>query len=451
MLAAGLAGLAVAGVARAEAPFPSRPLIIMAPANPGGGTDQIARLMRIVLTEEGLSPKPIQVINRGGAAGAIGLAELISRHHGDPYMVMASGGGVVATTLSQGSPFRASDADPLARLTVDDMIVAVPKDSPFKTIDEFISTFRRDPNSVTWCGGSAGGVDHILVGLIAEACGVRASDLRYIAYAGGGAASAAILGGQVSAGATGYSEWRGLVEEGRIRILASASLQRFGDGRIPTLKEAGVDVVLQNWRGVFAPPGLKPGPRAWWVSAIERMRASDMWQNFLAENGWQDGYLPQEEFRRTIKEDEARYSKILARLVMGESSSSSSHLGPYAFPAIIGAAGALAIGATVIEQVRAKGQTVVPAGAEDDDEGGGPLPVWRRFLGGAGLVLAYLGALKIVGFLFATPCLHSGAVPPYAFEEAGSRCDRRRCADGGRLAAVHAAALRGTSLKELGP
>lgn len=398
----GLAGLVSAGSVCAQVQFPARPIMIMAPGGPGGGTDQVARLIRLVLMQEELSPRPVEVINGGGGGGAVALAELISRHRADPYMVMVTAGALLSAPIAQKSPFRLTATEPLARLTVDQMIVAVPQDSVFRTIEEFLAAFRRDPASITWCGGSAGGMDHIFAGLIAEACGLHASDLRFIAYSGGGAASSAMLGGQVSAGVTGYSEWRGHIEEGRIRVLAAGEPVRFGAKNIPTLREAGIDVVLQNWRGIFAPPGLAPDHLAWWLSTIERMRSTGTWQALLAKHRWDDGYLPQAEFRSTLQKDEIRFTQLLATLGIGESFAGSSPMGPYAFPTIIGVAGAAAIGATVAERARSKTQAA-PAGSADDDEGGGPAPVWSRFLAGAALVLAYLGALSLVGFVIATP------------------------------------------------
>lgn len=403
VVAGGLAGaVAASGAQAADPPFPSRPMFIMAPANPGGGTDQIARLIRIVLSEEKITSRPVEVINRGGAAGAIGLAELVSRNHGNPYMVMACGGSVVGATIAQNSPFRATDAYPLARLTLDPQIVAVPADSPYQTMQDLVEAFRRDPRSVTWCGGSAGGLDHIQVGLIAEACGVAKEDIRYVAYAGSGAAAAAMMGGQVTAGSAGYGEWRGIAGDGRIRFLAVSMPERFGDKTIPTMRETGLDVVLENWRGVFAPPGLKPEHLDWWMSAITRMRASALWQEFLVKNGWFDGWLVRDDFRKAIVADEAKYGQILARLGLGQGSKTAASSGAYTFPTIIGAAGAVAGAATAVKIMRHRGEPIVPAG-DEDDEGGGPPPLWKRLAVGALTMLAYIGALALVGFLIATP------------------------------------------------
>jgi putative tricarboxylic transport membrane protein len=396
-------GVSLAAPAMAQT-FPSRPLVIMAPANPGGGWDQLARLMQLVIGEAELSPRPVEVVNKGGAGGAIGLADLVSRHHGDPYMIMAAGSVMIGATISQNSPFRMTDTEPLARLVTEHLIVAVPVTSPHKTMADFIAAFRADPASVSWCGGSAGGVDHILVGLIAEAAGVAAEAVRYVAFSGGGAASAAIMGGQVSAGVAGYSEWKGLAEAGNIRILASATAEPIVGAAFPNLRQSGLNVVLENWRGVFAAPGIEPEHRAWWMTLLERMRATPMWQNFLQANGWQDGFLPGDAFKQFIAAEEAQNTQTLTRLGMVGGHGGHAPVGPWAFPTIIGVAGAAAVAAVTMETLKAPaGQAVVPAGSDDDDEGGGPLPIWRRFFAGVGIILAYIVSLSFAGFLISTP------------------------------------------------
>ena len=402
---AGTAVLGIGGAGRAAAQtFPSRPLVIMAPANPGGGWDQLARLMQLVIGETHLSPRPIEVINKGGAGGAIGLADLVSRRHGDPYMIMASGSVMIGATISQSSPFRISDAEPLARLVTERMIVAVPTASPYQTIQELFAAFRADPASFSWCGGSAGGVDHILVGLIAEAAGVPTQLIRYIAFSGGGAASAAIMGAQVTAGVNSYSEWKGLAEAGRIRILASATAEPIPGAGFPNLLTAGVDIVLNNWRGVFAAPGIDPEPRAWWMNLLERMRATTMWQDFLRSYGWQDGFLAGEPFRQFIAAEEALTAQTLTRLGMVGGQGGHAPVGPWVFPAVIGVAGAAGAAAVTIETLKAPaGVLIVPAGSDDEDQGGGPLPNWKRFFAGTAAILIYIIGLRLVGFLIATP------------------------------------------------
>lgn len=384
--------------------FPERPLSLLVPANPGGGWDQLARLMQQVISVASLSPKPVDVFNRGGAGGAIGLADLMTRRHDDPYTILVAGLGLLGSTISQNSIFRPSGSKPLARLIVENLMVAVPLNSPYRTMQDLVAAIRADPNSITWAGGSAAGVDHILVGLITEACGVPSDTLRFVAYSGGGEASAAIMGGQVTAAVAGYGEWKGLAEAGHIRVLATSAPKQFDDSGIPTLRETGLDIVYQNWRGAFAPPDAPDYAIAWWAKLLQEMAARPEWKAFLASKGWEEGFLDGKAFADLIDAEEALYARTLKELAIGGTEGGNSPVGPWAFPKAIGVLG-LASGAGIaIEHWRRKpGESIVPAGAEDDDEGGGPLPAWPRFLAGAALVAAYILALGSVGFVVAAP------------------------------------------------
>lgn len=404
VLAGGLAMAALPWPAAAQEAFPQRPLSLLVPANPGGGWDQLARLMQQVITANGLSPKPVDVFNKGGAGGAIGLADLVTRRHDDPYTLMVAGSVLIGSTISQHSPFRASEAKPLARLILEDLVVAVPANSPYRTIGELVDAFRRDPSKVSWSGGSAGGVDHILVGLITEAAGLDPDAVRYVAYSGGGEASSAIMGGQVTAAVSGYGEWQPLAEGGHIRLLATASPERVGDKSLPTLRESGLDVVLQNWRGVFLPPGAPDYAVRWWTELLEKMHAEPTWQAFLKNNRWEDGFQRADEFNRFVLAEEERTSTVLDRLGIGGTAGGNSPVGPWAVPKAVGVLGLAALAGVIVESRRMRpGESVAPAGLEDDDEGGGPLPMWGRFLAGAAIIPIFILALAYLGFAIATP------------------------------------------------
>ncbi|CAN1535867.1 PBP2_Bug_TTT domain containing protein [Sphingomonadaceae bacterium] len=401
----GGAALAISPVAVfANDAFPQRPLSFLVPANPGGGWDQLARLMQQVVTSSKLSPKPIDVFNKGGAGGAIGLAEMMTRRHDDPYTLMVAGSVMIGSTIAQQSPFRASQSQPLARLILENLVVAVPADSPYQSMAQFIEAFRTNPSAISWCGGSAGGVDHILVGLITEACGLSSDKVRYVAYSGGGEASAAIMGGQVTAAVAGFGEWKALADAGHIRLLATAAPERFGDRTTPTLKEVGLNVVLQNWRGVFAAPGAPNYAIAWWQKLLREMRNQPSWKLYLANKGWEDGFLEGAAFADYVAAEEKLNAKTLARLGIGANEGGNSPVGPWAVPKAIAALGVAAAVGVAAEHYRAQpGESVLPAGLEDDDEGGGPLPVWSRFIAGACIVPMFIAALYFVGFAVATP------------------------------------------------
>lgn len=403
---AGLIGLLVASDARANTAFPTRPLSIMVPAAPGSGSDQIARLMQYVAQQERLATKPIEVINRGGGGGGIALSELVARRVGDPHTVMAMGAGLIGASVAQDSPFRVVQSEPIARLVVDNLVVAVPTSSPFATLDELLGEFQSRPESVVWCGGSAGTLDHLLMGLIAEALDVPTAKLRYIAYAGGGAASAAMLAGQVSAGVNGYSEWGALGRSGQIRILAAASPERFGDHSIATIRESGLDVELQNWHGILAPPGLRDEHLAWWTGLIEEIHASNAWVAGVARYGLEDGFVTGAEFRQMVAQDQARLTRVLERLGIGPVRNQGASFGLYGFAGFIGVAGVAAVAATIAEKKLVDDRADSAAGS--GSEALGPRPdvppgSWTRFITGAGLILVYIIAFELVGFLIATP------------------------------------------------
>ena len=228
---------------------------IIAPANPGGGWDQTARTMQDVLQKEGIS-RSVQVQNVPGAGGTIGLAQFAEQHKGDPNALIIGGYVMVGAVLTNNSPVSLADVTPIARLTGEYEAVVVPAASPHQTMADLVAALKADPGAVSWAGGSAGGTDHIAVGLIAQAAGVDPTKINYIAYSGGGEALAAILGNQVTAGVSSLGEFQSQIEAGTMRLLAVSAPERIEGVDAPTLKEAGLDVELQNWRMVAAGPDL---------------------------------------------------------------------------------------------------------------------------------------------------------------------------------------------------
>ena len=280
--------------------YPSRPLMVMAPANPGGGWDQTSRVIQHVLVTRRIVPVSVEVFNRGGAGGTIGLAELVGRHRRDPHVVMTAGAVMMGAIAAHRSPFTMKDTVPIARLINEYEAVAIPSSSPYQSLRDLLAAWKAAPRSITWAGGSAGGLDHILVGQLARSLGIASEDVRYIAFAGGGEAAAAVMGGQVTAGMSGYGEWKGLADTGRMRMLATSSPARIGADGPPTFHEQGVDLTVANWRCVLAPPGTSPSARAWLVDALRQMRGTAEWQAYLKNNYWEDSFLDGPEFERFL-------------------------------------------------------------------------------------------------------------------------------------------------------
>lgn len=283
---------------------------ILAPASPGGGWDQTARTMQTVLQKEGIA-KRVQVTNVPGAGGTIGLAQFVNQAAGNPDDLIVGGYVMVGAILTNKSPVDLTMVTPIARLTGEAEAIVVPASSDIKSIDDLVAKLKADPGSVAWGGGSAGGVDHVTAGLIAKAAGVDPSKVNYIAYSGGGEALAAILGSQVTVGISGVGEFESQVDAGTLRLLAVTSAEPLPDVKAPTLKEFGLDVVVENWRMVAAAPGLTDEQKAAVAADIDKLASSEAWKKALADHGWEDRYLAGPAFAEQLAIDTAATKEIL--------------------------------------------------------------------------------------------------------------------------------------------
>ena len=159
---------------------------------------------------------------------------------------------MLGAILTNKSPVTLDQVTPLARLTGEYTALVVPADSPIQSLEDLIGKFKADPGSVSWGGGSAGGSDQILAGLIAKEVGVEPAKINYVATAGGGELMAQILGGHITVAMGGYNEFAPQIKDGKLRAVALSAPERLPDVDTPTLKEQGVNVEFINWRGVFA-------------------------------------------------------------------------------------------------------------------------------------------------------------------------------------------------------
>ena len=284
---------------------------MMIPANPGGGWDQTGRALGAAM-QAAKVVQSVQFDNKGGAAGTIGLTQFVNSAKGDPNAILVGGMVMVGGIVLNKSPVDLTMVTPVARLTSEYLVVVVPANSPHKTIGDLVKTFKAEPGKVSWNGGSAGGSDHILAGLIAKAAGGDPSKVNYIASKGGGDQVANIVGGHVTAGIAGLGEFAEHIKGGRMRALAvSAPAKEEG---IPSLKEQGVDVVLGNWRGVFGAPAITTAQRDALVAAVKAATETSAWKETIAKFGWDNVFLPGDQYKTFVEEDTKRIAGILDSL-----------------------------------------------------------------------------------------------------------------------------------------
>ena len=272
---------------------------IMAPAGPGGGWDQTARSMQDALTTAGISGN-VQVVNVPGAGGTIGLAQFAQEANGDPSRLLVGGYVMVGAILTNNSPVKLDAVTPIARLTGEYEVIVVPAASELQSLADLTAKLKADPGAVSWAGGSAGGTDHITAGLYAKTVGVDPKLVNYIAFSGGGEALAAVLGNQVTVGISGYGEFQAQVEAGALRVLGISAPERISVVDAPTFTEGGVELVVQNWRGVWAGPGLSAEQTAAITADVEKLVNSESWQATLATKGWNNTWLAGDAFKAQL-------------------------------------------------------------------------------------------------------------------------------------------------------
>jgi putative tricarboxylic transport membrane protein len=308
------AGLAVLGTmpnaARAQ-PKPMFDVVNMfIPAAPGGGWDSTGRAMELACTAAGLVGS-FRFENVGGAGGMVGLPRFVNQRKGQGNSLMVGGSVMVGAGITNKSPVTMKDVYPIARLTEEAGVLVVPSGGKIQSWKEFEAAIKAKPNAVSVAGGSAGGTDHQLLGLILKALGKNPKEAAYVAFAGGGPATAAIIGGQVTAGISGYSEFEAQIKDGKMKPLAVSGNRRIPGVDVPTLTELGVNVSLANWRGVFAPPGLNDAQREKLIDLVSKMVTSPEWAKTLATRRWTDVFMTELPFKRQLAKDIADTEAVL--------------------------------------------------------------------------------------------------------------------------------------------
>jgi putative tricarboxylic transport membrane protein len=289
----------------------AEPAVVMAPGGAGGGYDAMARLPFEAMAKEGIFTDGANFTNKGGAGGTIGLTEFVNANRGNDNAVMSMGVIMVGGILLNNSPVTLDDVTPLVRLTNDTGVLAVAPDSPIQSIEDLVAAMKADVGAVSISGGSAGGVDHIVMALIAQEIGLDPSTINYIPYDSGAESVTAVGGGAVVLAVSGVSEFKSMADAGRIKIIAVTSEGRVDGIDAPSLKEAGLNVVVGNWRGIVGAPDMSEEGKAMWLDRFAKMHESQAWKDILATQGWEDAYLAGDDFVAFLAEEKERTAAVL--------------------------------------------------------------------------------------------------------------------------------------------
>lgn len=293
------------------ADYPSQTVEIMVPAAAGGGWDSTARAMQSTMESENTVNQSVEVFNVEGGGGATGLSQL-QGDEGDPHKLMMTGLVMIGALKSADSPVSLEDTTPIATLTAEAEAFVVPADSKYKSIKQVVKDYKKNPKSVAFGGGSAGGSDQLVVAELMKAAGGDPGAMKYVGYSGGGEATAGIMSGDVAVGVSGYSEFEAQIESGKMRLLAISTADTFKVNGKPatTLQDAGYDVDFSNWRAIVAAPGISDEKVDAVTRVIDEMHGTKAWKQKLEKNNWTDFYKTGEEAQKYFESETKRVNEL---------------------------------------------------------------------------------------------------------------------------------------------
>ena len=281
---------AAPGTALAQAKYPSKNIEVVVPYAPGGVTDNLMRMITGIMDENKWSPVGLNVNNRVGGSGTVGYSYLITKK-GDSHVVAGATPMIVSGKLQGRLTGNHRDAmTVLMIVAIDELMLSVRSESPYKTVEEFIAAARARPGQLTVGGTGTHNEDHIFAHLFEQSAKIK---LKYVPFNSGGEATTALMGGHIDAGIMNPNEIQAQIEAGKAKNLAVAARKRLVDAPdVPTFAEKGYPFYWEQMRGVVGPAGMEPAAVAWWQDTLKKVVATKKWQdeyvkrNLLTPTSW---------------------------------------------------------------------------------------------------------------------------------------------------------------------
>jgi putative tricarboxylic transport membrane protein len=295
---------------------PQRPIEIVVPSAPGGGLDVTGRALQRILQEGKFADEPVNVVNKPGGAGTIGIA-YINQHRGDGHYISVESPPLITDTITGTSQLGLKDVTPVALLVTEQIIFSVAADSPIKTGRDLAEALTKDPNSVSIAvSSSPGGHSHAAAALVMKAAGGDPKKLKMVFFGSGAEATTALLGHHVDVAITPASSILGHLQAGKLRVVGIPAAQRLPGplADVPTFKEQGIDVVFAAWRALVGPKGMTPAELAWWDGTLAKVTATPQWKTDCERNLWTADYKNSKEAAAFFAEEHDRLASVLGEL-----------------------------------------------------------------------------------------------------------------------------------------
>ena len=295
---------------------PARNVEIVAGSSPGGALDRTAREVQSAIQSQKLVENPVVVINRPGAGSAIAW-DYVSRRTGDGSVLGVTVLGLLTNRITGASALSFQDLTPIAVLSSEYVVFAVPSTSSIGSGQDLITVLRKDPAKLNIGIATAlGGASHIAVAQSMKAAGVDIEKLAFIVYPSSSDAVTALLGKHIDMVAASAGNFLPAMQTDRIRTLAVTSPQRLPGlfKNTPTWREQGVNIVFASWRGIAGPKDMPRESVKYWDDIFRKIVASDDWKRSLERNHEQDNYMASDEARRFLSEQDRELTSVLVQL-----------------------------------------------------------------------------------------------------------------------------------------
>ncbi len=311
---------AVLGLVPAQAQWqPNRPVEFIIPAGTGGGADLMARTIQGIVTKHSLMKTPMVVINKAGGAGGEGFLDMKSSRN-NPHKIVITLSNLFTTPLATGIPFNWKDLTPVAMLALDEFVLWVNAETPYKSAKDYIEAIKKAPPGQFKMGGTGSRQeDQIITVAIEKSTGVK---FTYIPFRGGGEVAVQLVGNHVDSTVNNPNEavaqWRGgkvrplCVFDGKPLPYNEVIVDKLSWNSIPTCKSQGLNMEYLMLRGIFMAPGATPDQVNFYVDLFKKVRETPEWQKLMQDGAFNQSFMTGAEYVKWVTTEEQRHRDLMA-------------------------------------------------------------------------------------------------------------------------------------------
>ena len=298
---------------------PTKPITFIIPAGTGGGADQMARFIQGVVGKNNLAKQPIIAVNKGGGAGAEGFLE-VKNSSGNPHTIIITLSNLFTTPLATGVPFSWKDMTPVAMLALDQFVLWVPADAPYKTAKEYIDAVKAGEDKAFKMGGTGSKQEDQIITVALEKL-TAPKKFTYIPFGGGGAVAVQLVGKHINSSVNNpieaVSQWKAgalrplCIFDDKRSVYKTKVTDTMAWSDIPTCKESGVETEYQMLRGIFMPPGVKQEQVNYYVDLFKKVMATDDWKQFMEQGAFNQTFMAGDEFKQWVEKSDKLHYELM--------------------------------------------------------------------------------------------------------------------------------------------